>query len=401
MSADAELQRAALKARIIALIAERQELSASEFGRFALELQRWQRQASPVIERVVEACRPQWLGEPSGHHEALVAIPTDLFRHARIACHPPEHDERVFHSSGTTAATTSRHAMRDLDLYRSAALSEAKRALFAASPRWRLIVAAPAPEATPQASLSFMLGIFCDTWGDPRSVFVAGSDGHIDGEALAQALAEAEESPYPVALLGTAFAWVQAEEALASLPAGWQQDRQQADRQQGRHPGQQGAPLRARRFAMPAGSFAMQTGGTKGRSRSVDTAELHRLIARRYGIPLERVVGEYGMTELSSQLYQPLGFADPQRPYAAPPWVRVRAVDASGRDVAPGDTGLLVIDDLANLDSSVSIQTADVGRVTASGVQLEGRSREAPLRGCSLTFEGLAAADGGRLRGSG
>ena len=47
----------------------------------------------------------------------------------------------------------------------------------------------------------------------------------------------------------------------------------------------------------------METGGYKGRSRSLPKAELHALITRRLGISGEHIICEYGMSELSSQAY--------------------------------------------------------------------------------------------------
>jgi hypothetical protein len=56
-------------------------------------------------------------------------------------------------------------------------------------------------------------------------------------------------------------------------------------------------------FKLPPGSCALETGGYKGRSRSMPKAALHALIAERLGIPGRQIVCEYGMSELSSQAY--------------------------------------------------------------------------------------------------
>ena len=57
------------------------------------------------------------------------------------------------------------------------------------------------------------------------------------------------------------------------------------------------------RFELPPGSCAFETGGYKGRSRSLPKAALHALISQRLGIPPDHIVCEYGMSELSSQGY--------------------------------------------------------------------------------------------------
>lgn len=145
----------------------------------------------------------------------------------------------------------------------------------------------------------------------------------------------------------------------------------------------------------------MQTGGFKGRSREVPAEELRSSIARAFGVPPSHVVGEYGMTELSSQLYEGTLAAALAREgapgagvraapglYLAPPWVRVTAVDPETLAPLPaGEIGLARIVDLANVDSAVAIQTADRVRVTEEGVELLGRAPGAPPRGCSIAID--------------
>ena len=88
------------------------------------------------------------------------------------------------------------------------------------------------------------------------------------------------------------------------------------------------------------------------------------------------------MSELSSQLWaSPAG-----APFVPPAWMRVLAVDPwSG---LPTETGLLRFFDLANVQTVLAIETADVGTVHPDGsVSLAGRLPGARLRGCSLTVE--------------
>ena len=105
------------------------------------------------------------------------------------------------------------------------------------------------------------------------------------------------------------------------------------------------------------------------------------------------LVTEYGMTELSSQLW-----GTPDKPYRPPPWLRVVAVDpASATPLPPGTSGQLRFVDLCNLDGTLAIETMDAGTVQADGrVLLHGRLEGAVARGCSLTVEDVWAARGGR-----
>ena len=52
------------------------------------------------------------------------------------------------------------------------------------------------------------------------------------------------------------------------------------------------------------GNTAIATGGFKGKSREVDAGELRRAVAQTFHIGERCVVGEYGMTELSSQFWE-------------------------------------------------------------------------------------------------
>jgi hypothetical protein len=142
----------------------------------------------------------------------------------------------------------------------------------------------------------------------------------------------------------------------------------------------------------------MHTGGFKGRSREVAQDELIRCMAETFGVPESAVVGEYGMTELSSQLYEGTFRAARGLPapsarhgtFVAPPWLRVVAVDPETlRPVADGEIGILRFEDLANVDSALAIQTSDRGRCQGSAVELLGRPPGAPPRGCSLAVEEL------------
>jgi hypothetical protein len=198
---------------------------------------------------------------------------------------------------------------------------------------------------------------------------------------LEQALARLQSAvtrDTPLLLLGTAFNFVHLLDELAS---------------------------RKLRFALPPGSRVMETGGYKGRSRSLPKSELHALITERLGVPPSHIVCEYGMSELSSQAYdcvagaqrhvssvgRPVSSAGERNPQPAnrcfrfPPWARVQIVSPeTGREVAAGQTGLIRVFDLANVWSAMAIQTEDLGVRRGDGFELLGRAVHAEPRGCSL-----------------
>jgi hypothetical protein len=292
---------------------------------------------------------------------ATPALPTDVFRFARIASHPPAQDIRTFRTSGTTTHARGEHPFRDLSLYDRAARNAASYALFPEASRVRLCILAPSEHEAPDSSLSYMLARFVGWFGAGTSSYVW-RDGALRTDLLIDTLLAAQARREPIALLGTSFAFVHAHDELGE-----------------------------RAFRLPAGSRIMQTGGFKGRSRSVEPSEMLELLHARYGVPHDHIVQEYGMTELSSQLYEsPLMAAGTQagRHFWVPGWVRAQPIDPITLEPVEGDDiGLLRIDDLANIGSVCAIQTGDLARRSGDGIVLLGRAPGAVARGCSLAVE--------------
>lgn len=358
--------RTRLHARIRALIERLGAGGRDDAARDALlvELAAFQRAHVAPYARYAEQ---RLRGRAIESADDVPALPTDAFRHARIARHAPEHDVRTFRSSGTTADARSLHPLADLSLYDAAAERAARHALFPDCERMTLVILAPPEDELPDSSLSYMLARFVTWFGDEGSRYVWPL-GPSELASLVEQLERASREAKPVALLGTSFAFVHALDALG-----------------------------ARRFALPPGSRVMQTGGFKGRSREVAPDAMRALLCERFGIAEPFVIAEYGMTELSSQLYEDTLCrpASSTRRLWAPGWVRVRVVDPETLAPLPdGQEGLVRIDDLANLDSVAGIQTADLGVMHEGGLELRGRAPAAVARGCSIRADELLG--GGR-----
>ena len=137
----------------------------------------------------------------------------------------------------------------------------------------------------------------------------------------------------------------------------------------------------------------MECGGFKGRSRSIPRPELYSKLETALGIPMERMVNQYGMTELGSQFYDSvLCDADALRRKQGPPWARVVVIDPeTGAPTEPGEIGSITIFDLANTGSVFAVQTADLGRTVQDGFEVLGREPGAEERGCSIAADELLA----------
>jgi hypothetical protein len=267
----------------------------------------------------------------------------------------------VFHSSGTTEQRPSRHfhSAESLAVYEASLwpwLEENCRLPIADC---RLLSLTPPPAQASHSSLVYMFDFARRKFGADEDTFFgrAGEDGAwtLNVEAAISALAEPEDKPRLV--LGTAFSFVHLLDAM----------------------GEKNLCV-----TLPAGSRVLETGGYKGRSRVLRREELHRLITERLGVPVENIICEYGMSELSSQAYDSDSLKS-EPIFRFPQWARARVVSPEhGGEVAAGETGLLQVFDLANVFSVMAIQTEDLAVRRGGGFELIGRAQLAESRGCSL-----------------
>lgn len=342
-----------------------------QFDTLAVDIAKYQAAHIPAVARLA-AARAADLGDI----DRIPAVPVEAFRLARIAAHPEELDEVRFETSGTTGAAPGVHPMRRTDTYRELALLMGRASLASAWPGRRVVVALAAdPGPAPKSSLGFMMRAFIEELdGRPldgvEAPFDPGEEGRfllsandVDARGLERAAERALERDEPLLVLGTGFSFMLLLERL------------------------QGTRVRA-----PARTVVMPTGGFKGRTREIQYGDLVRELAAIFTIPEAHVVGEYGMTELTSQLYEgilPGGVLSGDRGvFLPPPWLRVTPVDAETLEPTPGgEVGLARFTDLGNLDFPICIVTQDLVRRHGSGVELLGRHRGAPPRGCSLAVE--------------
>lgn len=341
-------------------------LSQAEFPFDAVlgEVVRYQWSRVPLLRQFWES--RAFSPEIPFHADDIPAVPTDVFRHITLVSDelPARY---VFRTSGTTSGARGEHHHLDTRAYDAGALLHFQRALLRDSnPQHFIHVAFPA-QTTPDSSLSHMLAYFSQEIGrDERSAeFYFDPEKGLRTEALRDRLDAAAQEGAPVIVFGTAFGLADTLDHLAPC-------------------------------TLPPGSLLIQTGGFKGRREALAPAEFYQLLADHYGVEPSSILAEYGMTELSSQLWSrveaPASNAaqSASRLLVPPPWCRVRATyPVTLRPVPDGEPGLLRFVDLANLDSVVAVQTSDLGIIRPEGVELIGRAPGATPRGCSLAIEEL------------
>ena len=353
------------------------EFDDAAFNELALELFRYQFEHNAVYRGV---CAQQ--GVTSGRVTAwrdIPAVTTSAFKAVALTCFPPPEAVAVFHTSGTTQQRSGKHYFRTLDFYRAAMLRsfaayclDQQRCLAPGIKKMRMYFLGPTAEHFPNSSLGYMFSGIRDLFGDEQSAVFFSPQG-VAVEACRAALAQASQEHAPVFILGTALALWECMEKFAQA---------------------------GQKFHLPPGSRILDTGGYKSRQIEVRREEFQHRLSETFGVPQEYLLNEYGMTELSSQFYASRlpGLSNytsrftPGALHASPPWVRVVAVDPENLTVLPdGETGLLRIFDLANVDSVLAIQTEDFGRAWQDRLELIGRARGAELRGCSLLTEMISS----------
>lgn len=330
------VEYADIEQRVLAAL--RDDLSDAEFGALALEIHAFQLRWNEPHAR--------WCATfptPKSWHE-IPAVPQAMFKRFRVACFPPELVEKTFLTSGTTGETRGSHHLHNTTLYEAAVLAGWR---WLEIPKAVPLIVTPSPADAPNSSLSHMMGLLAGEAGQ----FIARSDGSLDFARAAAALERNFSSGQPVALLGTALGFL-------NLMEGWGSERPR----------------------LCDGSFLVETGGFKGSGREIEKSELYARLGEFFGLKTGAIWNEYGMCELGSQFYtRGLGAA-----HTGGPWVRAMVVSPeTGREVAVGERGVLRIFDLANLGSTLAVQTADFAVRRDDGFELVGRDPAAVPRGCS------------------
>ena len=291
----------------------------------------------------------------------IPAVITSAFKEADWSVLSPSERAAVFLSSGTTARDRSRHAhsAATLALYEASLVRWFKVFVLPGVDRAQFRMLTPPPISAPNSSLAHMFETVSSVFGigSYHATVQSGGAWHLDCESLAADLEVCAAGSAPAVLCGTAFSFVHF--------CDW-------------------ARATGARLRLPAGSRAIETGGYKGRSRVVPKDELHAMIVEFCGIKSERIVSEYGMSELSSQAYDRVCGSSEPRLFRFPPWAPFQIISPeTGREVSEGEAGLIRVFDLANVGSVMAVQTEDLGVRRGAGFELLGRAALAEPRGCS------------------
>lgn len=255
-------------------------------------------------------------------------------------------EEIIFHSSGTTGTSVSKHFVADTDLYIQS-FEKCFELFHGSMEEYCFLALLPSYLERENSSLVFMANHLIKKSRHPHSSFYPD-----DYEKLFFTLKKLMEGRTKIILLGVSY-------ALLNF---------------------------AEQFPLPLQNvIVMETGGMKGRREELTRAELHQQLCKAFQI--STIHSEYGMTELLSQAY-----SNGNGIFTSPPWMKIvlRNPDDPFDISEKKEQGIVNVIDLANVYSCSFIATQDLGRiVTGNRFEISGRTDYSDLRGCNLMISDI------------
>lgn len=312
--------------------------SEEEFRQLSLGVFRHQSEANPVYRNYLHSLKI----DPDRVHQAedIPFLPIGFFRKHDVICGDIL-PQALFQSSGTTAASRSRHLITDLRVYRNS-LSAGFEHFFGKPEKFRFLALLPTPEQAPDSSLVYMMNHLMDLSSSPENGFFLHNFS-----GLHSRLVQKQKAGITTMVMGLTYALLDFAEAF---------------------PGDY------------TSAIFVETGGMKGRRKEMIREELHARLIDLLGV--NTIYSEYGMTELLSQAW-----SSGEGRFRTPPWMKVmiREINDPLCFARPGDTGGICVIDLANYHSCSFIATQDLGRIYPDGsLEVLGRFDYAEARGCTF-----------------
>ncbi|MCK4630116.1 MAG: acyltransferase [Bacteroidales bacterium] len=315
--------------------------SSMDFETLALEVFRYQAKNNETYSKYLNH-----LGIIPGSIYKLDRIPflpIEFFKTRKIIT-GKDVPGKIFTSSGTTGAGTSKHYVTDISLYQES-FTRTFQYFYGNPEQYCILALLPSYLEREGSSLIYMMDYLIKKSNNPESGF------YLDKlDDLAEKIVRLREQNQKILLFGVSF-------ALLNLAEKYKPDL--------------------------SGQIVMETGGMKGRREEIIREELHKVLCKAFNTKL--IHSEYGMTELLSQAY-----SKGDGIFHTPPWMKILIRD--GYDpfsyVKKGRSGGINVIDLANYNSCSFIETSDLGLLLPDGgFEVSGRFDSSDIRGCNLMVE--------------
>ncbi len=293
-------------------------------------------------------CKALGITNPRSVDE-IPLLPIQAFKEREIVTSKKElsaDSYQLFQSSGTSGIQRSKHIVVDPYLYKQSIFDGMWE--FYDLHEYVIWAYTPGYNSNPNSSLVWMLNALIERDQSGYSKFL-----DLDKPLQQKEVDEIQSSGYKLMLFGAAFGLMD----LAKLS----------------------------NVDLAKDTIVMETGGMKTFRREMTKQTLHEQLAKDFGLPLEQIHSEYGMTELLSQAYS-MG----TEWFECPSWMKVsiRNPENPIQEVEHGEEGLIGVIDLANFYSSSFILTGDKGVMNAENqFQVLGRWNPKNLRGCNFLID--------------
>src|SRR5699024_11769226 len=190
-------------------------------------------------------------------------LPIEFFKYHKILDKSTNNIDCIFTSSGTTGIERSQHYVADNKMYEQSFL-KAFELFYGKVTDYTILALLPSYLEREGSSLIYMVDKLIKDSNNPSSGFYLHNT-----EELVEKLLEQEQKGKKTILIGVSY-------ALLDL---------------------------IEEFDLPAlqHTIIMETGGMKGKRKELIKQELHKILAKGFGV--SDIHSEYGMTELLSQAY--------------------------------------------------------------------------------------------------
>ena len=311
---------------------------ANDFNDIAIELFHFQFENNQVYRTFVRglSINPTEII----HYKDIPCLPVGFFKSHSIMSgnYLPE---ITFSSSGTTGISTSKHHIKDQNIYVES-FTKTFKIFFGTPEKYVILALLPSYLERDGSSLVYMVNILIKKSKQDESAFYLHQY-----KTLFNRLKQLKDRGKKVILFGVSFALL---DFAVQFPIDF------------------------------PNLIIVETGGMKGRRKELIREELHQILKKGFGV--EKIYSEYGMTELLSQSYSKGAGL-----FTSPPWMKVMIRDPNDplTLLPPGKTGGINIIDLANIYSCAFIATQDLGKIYDDGrFEVLGRFDSSDIRGCNL-----------------
>ncbi len=313
-------------------------LSQKQFDELALELFHFQYKNNKIYKKYCDLLKidPKKVNKI----EKIPFLPISFFKTHQVYC-GDEKSDIVFTSSGTSGMVTSKHLIKNVNLYDLSFLNGFSK-FYGNIKDYIIIGLLPSYLERDGSSLIYMVKHLIELSGHQDSGFFLNEFKQIED------IIKCNKGTKKILLIGVSYALLDfAEQNQPDL----------------------------------SGCIVMETGGMKGKRKEIPKTKLHQILKK--GFNVNQIHSEYGMTELLSQAY-----ATNDGKFKTPPWMKVFTRETNDPfSITHQKTGGLNIIDLANVYSCAFIATQDLGKVYPNHFEVLGRFDNSDIRGCNLLVQ--------------